>query len=283
MEWIGVGFFTPALIIMIIFLIGPFLAAMGFSLTSYRLLSAPKFIGFSNFVGVFTDDEFWNSFGITAIYVAVRVSILILISLFIAFVLVKKFIFRGVLQTMYILPFLFPLAATATIWKIIFRPLGLMEQFLSLFGAQPIPWLATGEYALVAILITTVWSGTGYFSIIMLAGVQTLPQDVIEAAVVDGASGPQRFVKIILPMLRPTLFYMLVIATIGSLQGFAPFLIMTKGGPGSSTRVLGLLIYEQGFVHMRMGYASTITVVVLCVIMAITFVQRRFLRHESEL
>ncbi len=283
MEWIGVGFFTPALVIMIIFLIGPFLSAIGFSFTNYRLLAAPRFVGFSNFVGVFTDDEFWNSLGITAIYVAVRVSILILISLFIAFVLVKKFVFRGLLQTLYILPFLFPLVATATIWKVIFRPMGLMEQFLSLFGAEPIAWLAHGEYALVAILITTVWSGTGYFSIIMLAGVQTLSQEVIEAAVVDGANGPQRFIKIILPMLKPTLFYMIVIATIGSLQGFAPFLIMTRGGPGSSTRVLGLLIYEYGFVNMRMGYASTITVVVLWFIMAITFVQRQLLRHESEI
>jgi multiple sugar transport system permease protein len=157
-----------------------------------------------------------------------------------------------------------------------------MESFLSIFGIEPIPWLASKDHALWAILITTIWSGIGYFSVIMLAGVQTLSTEVIEAAIVDGANSFQRFFRVIIPMLKPTLFYIIFVSTTASLQGYAPFLVMTAGGPGSSTRVLGLLIYENGFVQMTMGRACTITVLMLTILMIITSIQRKVLRYEGE-
>ena len=133
----------------------------------------------------------------------------LIFSLFIAFVLNKKSKYRTLLQVLFILPFLFPLAATSAIWRVIFRPFGLFESFVGLFGVQPVPWLASTQHALWAILITTIWSGLGYFSVIMLAGVQTLSPEVIEASIVDGANRFQRFFRIIIPMLKPTLFYMI--------------------------------------------------------------------------
>jgi ABC-type sugar transport system permease subunit len=278
----GFLFFAPALICLTLFIIIPSLAALGFSLTSYQLLAPPRFVGLTNYLVILTDREFWFSFGITFLYVGVRVALILLLSLFIAFVLNKKSKYRTFLQVLFILPFLFPLAATSAIWKVIFRPFGLLESFLSIFGVEPVPWLASKNYALWAILITTIWSGIGYFSVIMLAGVQTLSTEVIEAAIVDGANGVQRFFRIIIPMLKPTLFYILFVSTTASLQGYAPFLVMTGGGPGSATRVLGLLIYENGFVQMRMGRACTITVLMLIIIMIITFFQRKLLRYEGE-
>jgi ABC-type sugar transport system permease subunit len=278
----GFLFFVPALICLTLFIIIPSLAAVGFSLTSYQLLAPPRFVGLTNYLVILRDREFWFSFGITFLYVGVRVALILLLSLFIAFVLNKKSKYRTFLQVLFILPFLFPLAATSAIWKVIFRPFGLMESFLSIFGVEPVPWLASGNYALWAILITTIWSGIGYFSVIMLAGVQTLSTEIIEAAIVDGANGVQRFFRVIIPMLKPTLFYILFVSTTASLQGYAPFLVMTGGGPGSATRVLGLLIYENGFVQMRMGRACTITVLMLIIIMIITFFQRKMLRYEGE-
>jgi ABC-type sugar transport system permease subunit len=278
----GFLFFVPALICLMLFIIIPALAAVGFSLTSYQLLAPPRFVGLTNYLVILTDKEFWFSFGITFLYVGVRVALILLLSLFIAFVLNKKSKYRTFLQVLFILPFLFPLAATSAIWKVIFRPFGLLESFLSIFGVEPVPWLASKNYALWAILITTIWSGIGYFSVIMLAGVQTLSTEIIEAAIVDGANGVQRFFRVIIPMLKSTLFYILFVSTTASLQGYAPFLVMTGGGPGSATRVLGLLIYENGFVQMRMGRACTITVFMLIIIMIITFFQRKLLRYEGE-
>jgi ABC-type sugar transport system permease subunit len=231
---------------------------------------------------LFSDKEFWSSFGVTFLYVGVRVCLILILSLFIAFILNKKSKYRTFLQICYVLPFLFPLAATSMIWKVIFRPFGLMENFLSVFGVDPISWLASSRYAIWAILITTIWSGIGYFSVIMLAGVQTLNQEVIEAAIVDGANSFQRFFEVIIPMLKPTLFYILFVSTTASLQAYSPILVMTNGGPGSSTRVLGLLIYETGFIQLRMGRACAVTVILLFVIITVTSIQRKFLRYEGE-
>jgi ABC-type sugar transport system permease subunit len=278
----GFLFFVPALICLIVFVIIPAIAAVFLSLTSYQLLSSPKFIGLTNYLNILQERDFWDSLRITFSYVIIRVVFILVLSLFIAFVLNKKSKYRSVLQVAFILPYLFPLAATSAIWRVIYRPFGLMESFLSIFGVKPTPWLASSDYALWAILITTIWSGLGYFSVIMLAGVQTLSSEIIEAAIVDGASGFQRFFKIIIPMLKPTLFYIIFMSTIGSLQGYSPFLVMTGGGPGTSTRVMGLLIYENGFVQMRMGRACTITVIMLVIIMIITGLQRRLLRYEGE-
>jgi ABC-type sugar transport system permease subunit len=278
----GFLFFVPALICLIVFVIIPAVAAAFLSLTSYQLLSSPKFIGLTNYLNILKERDFWDSLRITFSYVIIRVVFILVLSLFIAFVLNKKSKYRSVLQVAFILPYLFPLAATSAIWRVIYRPFGLMESFLSVFGVKPTPWLASSDYALWAILITTIWSGLGYFSVIMLAGVQTLSSEIIEASIVDGASGFQRFFRIIIPMLKPTLFYIIFMSTIGSLQGYSPFLVMTGGGPGTSTRVMGLLIYENGFVQMRMGRACTITVIMLVLIMIITGLQRRILRYEGE-
>jgi ABC-type sugar transport system permease subunit len=278
----GFLFFLPALVSLLVFVIIPAFAAIIFSLTSYQLLSAPRFVGLENYTIILKDREFWNSLRVTFSYVVVRVVLILVLSLFIAFALNKKSKYRTLLQVMFILPFLFPLAATSAIWRVIFRPFGLMESFLSIFGVPPIAWLASTNHALWAILITTVWSGIGYFSVIMLAGVQTLSPEIIEAAIVDGANGFQRFFRVIIPMLKPTLFYIIFVGTTASLQGYSPFLVMTAGGPGSSTRVLGLLIYENGFVALRMGRACAITVLMLLILVAITAIQRKFLRYEGE-
>ena len=122
--------------------------------------------------------------------------------------------------------------------------------------------------------------GRGYYSIILLAGLQTIPKSVWEASIVDGLTAPQRFIYVTLPMLRPTLFYMLVVGTVNTIQGFDPFLVMTDGGPGNATEVIGLLIFKQGVVHFRMGLASAMSVIVLLIIFALTLVQHRLLRWK---
>ncbi len=277
----GFLFFFPALVFLVVFLVGPMLTAVFFSFTRYTILRPPTFQGFRNYQYIFTLPTFWNSLKVTFIYVAGRVIIVLALGLFIALVLNQKIPLYGLFQSVYFLPYVFPLAVTSIVWRYIFRPFSLMEQLTSIFGLPPIPWLSDGRYALLAVTISTIWSGVGYYSILLLAGLQTIPKDTLEAAVIDGAGWWQRLLRIILPLLKPTLFYVIVVATIGSIQGFAAFLVLTGGGPGDATRVLGLLMYEYGFGHLQMGVAAAMSIVLFAIVLGFTLIQNRIHRYEG--
>lgn len=278
----GALFFAPALLLMIVFMVVPMLAALGISFTRYSILEPPRFIGLANYVEIFRFSSFWNSLWVTAKYVFVRVLVIMTLGLFVSIVLNQKIPLFRTFQSIYFLPYVFPLAVTSVVWKVIFRPYGLMEQLTSLFGIVSVPWLSSSAYALWSILITTVWSGLGYYSILILAGLQSIPEEVVEAAYIDGASWWQRLLRILLPLLKPTLFYVTIVALIGSIHGFAPFLIMTAGGPGESTRVIGLMIYQYGFAQLRMGFASAMSILLLLIILALTLVQKRALQGGGD-
>ncbi len=277
----GFLFFLPALIFLLIFLLGPIITAIAFSFTKYTILSAPKFVGLKNYLRILTMPSFGNSLKVTGIYIVARLSIILVLAFFMAIVINQNIPFSSFFQAVYFMPYVFPLAVTSIIWKLFYRPFGLIEQITSLFGIGFIPWLSSEKMALAGITITTVWSAVGYYSIIILAGLQTIPKDVLEAAVIDGAGNLKRFFSVILPLMRPTLFYIVVVGTINSIRGFTPFLVMTGGGPGEATRPIGLLIYDYGFVHLRMGLASAMSVVTLAIILVFTLIQRRFYRYEG--
>ena len=278
---IGFIFFLPMLAFMAVFLIAPMLASLVYSFSDYNLLSAPRFVGLRNYVRLFTEQPFWNSLRVTVIYVAVRVSVLIALGLLMSVVIHQGIAGGNLFQSIYFIPYVFPLAVTAIVWKLIFRPFGLAEQLTSVFGIGRISWLTSGSAALAAVTITTVWSSVGYYSVLFLAGLQSISAEVLEAALIDGAKGLVRFRRIILPLLRPTMFYVTVVAVVNTLRGFPPFLVMTKGGPGEATNVLGLMIYEQGFAFLKMGYASALSVVLLVLVMAFALIQRRIQNYEG--
>jgi len=276
----GFLFLLPTLLFTLVFLIGPIVVAVVFSFTKFSILSAPEFNGGANYVTIFKMPAFWESLYVTGKYIFLRLSLIFLIAFFMAHIVQTRVLGAGVFQTIYFLPYVFPLAVTSVVWKIFFQARGLMESLTDLLGIEPISWLTHPDWALVAILITTVWSGVGYYSIILLAGLQTIPKSIWEASVVDGLTAPQRFFYITLPMLKPTLFYLLVVGTVNTIQGFDPFLVMTDGGPGNATEVIGLLIFKQGVVNFRMGIASAMSVILLLLIFALTLVQQRLLRWK---
>lgn len=276
----GFLFLLPALLFTLVFLIGPIAVAVVFSFTTYNILSPPEFNGVANYITIFKMPTFWESLYITAKYIFLRLSFIFLIAFFMAHIVQSRVLGAGVFQTIYFLPYVFPLAVTSVVWKIFFQPHGLIESLTALLGIPPVNWLTHGDWALVAILITTVWSGVGYYSIILLAGLQTIPKSIWEASVIDGLTGPQRFIYVTLPMLKPTLFFLLVVGTVNTIQGFDPFLVMTDGGPGNTTQVIGLLIFKQGVVNFRMGIASAMSVILLAIIFALTLLQQRALRWK---
>ena len=277
----GLLFFVPALVLLAAFLIAPIFVAVFVSFTKFTILSPPTFVGLANYARIFTMPSFANSLQVTAIYVFVRVAVLIVLALFIGTVINQRISFSGFFTGVYFIPYVFPVAVVAVVWKLLYRPFGLIEQLTLPLGIGPISWLTAGDYALTAITISTVWSAAGYYAIIVLAGLQTIPRDVLEASVIDGAGAFRRFLYVILPLLKPTLFYMVVVGVINSIRGFPPFLVMTGGGPGEATRVVGLIIYEFGFARLRMGVASAMSVVVLAIILIFTLVQMRLYRYDS--
>jgi ABC-type sugar transport system permease subunit len=277
----GLLFFAPALVLLAAFVIAPIFVAVFVSFTKYTILSPPSFVGLANYARVFTMPSFANSVQVTAIYVFARVAVLIAFALFIGTVINQRISLSGFFTGVYFIPYVLPIAVVSVVWKLLYRPFGLIEQLTLPLGIGPISWLTTGDYALTAITISTVWSAVGYYAIIVLAGLQTIPKDVLEASVIDGAGVFRRFLHVVLPLLKPTLFYMVVVGVINSIRGFPPFLVMTGGGPGEATRVVGLIIYEFGFARLRMGVASAMSVVVLAIILIFTLVQMRFYRYDS--
>lgn len=279
-SFIGFLFFLPALIFIIVFLIGPIAVALAISFTKFRIISPPEYVGLKNYITIFKMPAFWDSLLVTGKYVFIRLSIILVLAYFMAQAVNMKIKGSGFFQSLYFLPYVFPLAVTSVVWKIFFQPRGLIENLTDLIGIEPVVWLADSSNALFAVLIVTVWSGVGYYAIIMLAGLQTISKEVNEAALVDGLNARQRFIYITFPLLKPTIFYLLVIGVVNSIQGFDPFLVMTDGGPGRATNVIGLLIYKQGVVALKMGVASAMSVIMLLFIFAITLIQQRFLRTK---
>jgi len=279
----GLLFILPAVLYLLVFLIIPIATAIVISLTKYSILSSPQFIGFKNYIRIFSMPTFWNSLQVTGLYIVMRLTGIILLSFFMALAINQNLPGGSFFQAVYFMPYVFPLAVTSIIWKLFYQPFGLIEQFTNFIGLEPIFWLTSANTALLGITITTVWSAAGYYSIIILAGLQTIPKDVLEAAEIDGANRIRRFIHIILPYLKPTIFFILVVGTINSIRGFPPFLIMTGGGPGNATRVIGLMIYEYGFVHLKMGVGSAMSVILLVIILGITLIQKKILSKGEDI
>jgi len=278
----GFLFLLPALVYMLTFLLLPIATAVYISFTRYSLLSSPRFVGLRNYAYLLSDPSFWGSLWTTAKYLFFRIVILFVLSFTMAIIINRRVLLHGAFQTLYFLPYVFPLAVTSVMWKLFYLPFGLVEQITNLFRLAPQNFLASEHTALGAVTATTVWSAAGYYAVIVLAGLQTVPQEVIEASVIDGAGAMRRFLSIVLPQMRPTVFYLIVISIVNTIQGYPPFLIMTDGGPGMATLVIGLVIYQKGFVTFEMGLASAVTVVVLLLILSVTLLQQRMLRSDGE-
>lgn len=281
---IGWLFVSPALMGFSIFTFGSILYSFYLSLTDYNLMTKPSFIGFENYIRAFTKDEyFYKYFGNTLYFVIFLVPIVLVISLLLALLINKK---AGIMTKGYrvslFLPSITSTIAVSMVWLWIFNPdMGLLNNFLSSIGftIQPM-WLNSPETSKLALVIMRVWQMSGYYMIMFLAGLQTIPEGLYESAKVDGANGIQRFFKITVPMLSNTTFVVLILLVIEAFNMFESVFIMTGGGPLGSTSTIMYYIYEQGLGNYNMGYASAIAWIFFVVIMFITLIQYRY-RNEQ--
>jgi multiple sugar transport system permease protein len=274
----GYLFLLPWALGFLLLIAGPMLASLYLSLTSYDIARPPVFIGPENYVRALSlDPQFWPSLAKTFTYALVVVPVGLTLSMLLATLLNQKLAGTNVFRTLYFLPHLTPIVATALVWKVLLNPeVGLVNTLLLQVGIQGPGWLSSVEWAIPALIIMALWRGAGGNTMmIFLAGLQGIPGELYEAAAIDGANAWHRFRHVTVPMLSPTVFFNLVLGVIGALQVFASALVASRGGPAYATWFYALHIYTEAFVNFKMGYAAALAWIFFVIVLGITYVQVR--------
>jgi multiple sugar transport system permease protein len=279
-------FLLPSLIGVILFLVLPIIASVVLSFTNWKLLGQPAFVGFANYVRLFTaDPQFWpvlrNTLFFTAEYLVLNLVISLGLAVWISSLKVGQKWFRVI----FFLPTFTPGIAVAIVWMLIFAPGGFFDFVMGSLSIH-IPSVLTDQtLAMQAVVVVSLWAGVGYNTVLFNAALDMVPQNYLEAARIDGATAWDRFWKIRLPLISPTLFFGMVMTAITSLQVFDQIYVMTRGGPGTATATLGYAIYQKGFQNFQMGYASAIAWVMFAMIMALTafqfWMQRKWVHYDN--
>jgi multiple sugar transport system permease protein len=279
-------FLLPSLIGFLIFTAGPVLAAGVISLLNWNLFSAPTWAGLKNFARLGPDPTFWSALGNTAYFTFVSVPLTLAVSLALALLLNQGVRRIAIFRSLLLLPYAIITVAVAFVWIWLYIPHdGLVNAALGAVGIQGPAWLIDDNWAMPALIAMSVWKSFGFGMVVFLAGLQAIPQQLYEAAKVDGSSNWQSFRSVTLPMLSPSLFFVVVTSIIGSFQVFDQALIMTNGGPGARTTTLVMYIYRTGFENYDQGYAAAQSLVLFGFIVVITAVQfllqRRLVHYDN--
>ncbi|MEV4106156.1 sugar ABC transporter permease [Nonomuraea sp. NPDC049695] len=273
----GLLFVLPVLVLFLIFRIFPSLGAAGMSLTNWNIGGEWDFIGADNYARLLDDVNFWLSLRVTLVYVAIYVPLTLLVALGTALLLNQVVFLRGLFRGMLFLPYVTSFVLAGIIWRWIYEFDGLINGLLAKVDLGPVAFLEQTALVLPALAVVSVWKGFGYSMLILLAGLKSIPSSYLEAARVDGASAWQRFRRITLPLLKPTIFFVVVIETISAFQTFDTVYVMTGGGPVRATYTLIYGIYDHGFRSFDFGYAATWGMVLFAIVLVVSLVQRRFL------
>jgi len=281
-EGLAAGLFLlPNLIGFLIFTAIPVGAAFVLAFYDYDLLLGASWAGLENFREMFTTDEVFRAALFNTVYFT-AVSVPLSVVLGLATAMLVNQALRGIVifRSIFLLPYVTVTVALSLVWKWIYLPdIGLINSVLGVFGIAGPPWLTSGTWAMPALILMSVWKGFGYNMVIFLAGLQSIPDHLYDAAKVDGATAWRRFLNVTLPLLSPTTFFVVVISVISSFQVFDQALIMTNGGPGTATTTLVLYIYQKGFQSFDMGYAAAIALVLFAAIFVFTVIQFMFQRR----
>jgi multiple sugar transport system permease protein len=283
-------FVAPALLLLLVFFILPVAAAFLLSFTDFDIyaighLGNARVVGLENYRHLLASADFWDAVRNTFYFVLAGGPLTVVVALAAALLLNAKAVrLKGLFRTVYFAPVVTTLVAVAIVWQYLYHPrFGLLDYVLGAFGVRPIDWLGDPQWAMPAIILLAVWKNFGYDMVIFIAGLQSIPEELYEAAHLDGAGPLQRFWHITVPMLAPTFLFVGVITMIGYFQLFAEPYVMTRppGGPLNSTLSVVLLMYQEGFRWWHMGYAAAIAFVLFVIILAATLVQIRLQRRAA--
>lgn len=279
----------PGMAILVVFLIAPFVTSIGLSFTNQRMIQGPvgtMVVFFRNYRQIATDPVFWqgilNVFRFTLMVIPVQCGIALILAIF----LNTQSALKGILRAIFFLPFITPMVIVSVIWKTLYQfPNGIFNTlFSTIFGNffQPVDWLGTASFAMPAIVVLSAWQAYSFQMIIYLGGLQNIPNELYEAAAIDGASKSQQFRFVTWPALLNTNILVLIITTIQAMKLFTQVNILTQGGPAGSTMTPIYYIYDAGFKGQRIGYAAAASVLVFLIVVLVVLVQRFILRNADK-
>ena len=275
-----VFFLAPSLVPLLLFTVGPMVASAGLSLLSWNLLRPPVFVGLDNYERLLGDANFRNAVVHTLGYVAGYLPLVLVGGMLIALALNQRLRGLALIRTAYFLPVVTSWVVVALMWRWLLDPrAGIVNFALGLVGLDGPGWYTDPAWAMPSVIIASAWKDLGFVMVILLAGLQSIPEEYYEAASVDGAGRWSRFRNITLPLLTPSLFFVLVISLINNLQVFDQVWVMTKGGPAGATSVVVEQIVTNAFSYGQMGYAAAMSMLFFVVLLVITIVQFRLQRR----
>lgn len=282
-KYLWVGFFlSPSLAGLLVFMVVPMIASLALTLYEWDPLIPTRFhyLGLQNYITLLNDANFWAALRHTLFFIAGYIPLVLAAGLGVALLMNQKLAGRTFLRGAFFMPVISAWVAVALMWTWIFNPkYGIVNYLLNLIGITGPAWLYDPNWAMPAIILTSVWKDIGFIMILFLTGLQSIPQEYYDAAAIDGAGSWAKFRYITLPLLSPTAFFTLIISLINSFQVFDQVWVMTRGGPAGSTSVLVEQIVNNSFRYGRMGYAATLSWVLFLIVFLVTIIQTRLQKN----
>jgi alpha-1,4-digalacturonate transport system permease protein len=274
-------FLAPNLLIFGIFIILPAILGLRMSLFDWSFLEGSTFVGLKNFMDMLHDSMFWLTLKNTLVYVVAVVPLLATFALALALPLAEEGKGMGVFRAIYYVPTMLSMIIVGIAWRwLLGYDLGIINYVLRLAGRKPVPWLTDGTMATISLIFVTVWTRVGYFMMMFVGGLQAISKTYYEAAEIDGAGRFTVFRRITLPLLRPIILVVVVLATIEAFKAYELIFVMTQGGPGTSTKFIVQYIYQAAFEEDRMGYGAAMSVILMAIIGVFTALQFAAQREE---
>ncbi|WP_432825314.1 carbohydrate ABC transporter permease [Dactylosporangium sp. CA-092794] len=278
----ALAFLSPSIVTFLVFVFAPTVGVLYLSFYDWNLLSDGEFVGFDNFDRLVHDGRLLDVYGSTTYMALVILAVNVVVGLLLAVLLETRMPrwLRGFFRLSFLFPFVVSASAVALIWRFLLnKDLGLVNYLIGLTGAGRIDWLGSSAFAPVSVIVVNSWKTIGFSILVYIAGLQSIPDQLKEAAIVDGANAWTRFWRITFPLLSPTIFFLVVINTINSFQIFAEPRVLTQGGPGDASRTIVEYLYDRAFGDFDLGYASAIGITFMLVLIVLTAIQFRLSRR----
>lgn len=279
--WMGMLFISPGLLGFLVFILIPVIISIGLSFTSWNFLQgfdSIEFVGIDNYVRMLSDDWFKVSYRNNIVFTLITVPVLTGVGLIMAEIINRYVLGSQAVRVMMFIPYIASVVAICTVWQVLLQPsFGPVNTFLHAIGIEnPPKWFVDYDASLYSIIMVYIWQQIGYTIIVYLAGLKSVPQDVYEAASIDGAGAVKQFIHVTVPMVSPTTFFLVIMGIIGSFKVFDHITLLTAGGPGNSSSVMAFYIYRTAFEEFRVGYANALAWALFVLIFAVTVIQFKF-------
>ncbi|RXJ02180.1 sugar ABC transporter permease [Anaerobacillus alkaliphilus] len=277
-------FLLPGCIILGAFIFYPMLQAIWLSFTDYNMIQEANFVGVDNYKKLFGDDLFWKVLGQTFLYLIFVVPALVIIPIFIAILVNQPLKGISFFRSAYYVPVVTSMVVVGIMWKWVYADTGVLNYLLESAGIikEPVYWLTSTSTSIFAVMAVTVWKGLGYYMVIYLAGLQSIPSHLYEAAKIDGANKWKQIIHITIPLLMPSIMIVTIMSSISAMKVFEEIYVMTGGGPLNSSKTLVFYIYQEAFEKLQMGYASAAGVVLFLITLVLSIINIKFMSKKED-